>query len=219
MMNANSVKKVASFIWPVVTKVDSTRNGTLEICWYNGKKMLNSKNANYSYGKLEKALIFGLSQLRIDREAPILILGLGGGSIIRPLRSKFACTGMITAVEWDEVVLSLAQNEFGINSSLRVKKVCADAYLYVKDCKNKYGLVIVDLFIDTEVPEVFYSMEFWESIIPLVSGGGSILFNAGIDKRGDERIRKVKSFLKKVAAVRVLENVERNNTLLLAECD
>lgn len=216
-MNINRLKKAFSFIWPVTTKVLSPRNGVLEISWYNGKKMLNSKNANYSYGSLEKALVFGLSKMKIKTEEPILLLGMGGGSVIPVLRNKFRCRAKITAVEWDETIIELAHDEFGIDDSLNVEVIHADASEYVKENTQRFGLIIVDLFSDKEVPEVFYSPSFWDNLIPMVKNGGSILFNAGINKRGDERISKVVYQLQKQANVQVLERVERTNTLVIAE--
>lgn len=216
-MNINRLKKAFSFIWPVTTKVLSPRNGVLEISWYNGKKMLNSKNANYSYGSLEKALVFGLSKMKIKTEEPILLLGMGGGSVIPVLRNKFRCSAKITAVEWDETVIKLSHDEFGIDDSLNVEVIHADASEYVKENTQSFGLIIVDLFSDKEVPEVFYGTSFWDNAIPMVKNGGSILFNAGINKRGDERISKVVYQFQKQANVQVLERVERTNTLVIAE--
>lgn len=216
-MGINTVKRVLSFIWPIISKVESQHNGTLEVAWYNGKKMLNSKNANYSYGKLQKALIYGLSKLEINTEAPILILGLGGGSIIRPLRNKFECTGKITAVEWDEMVADLARTEFGINSSFGVDVILADAFNYTEHCTEKYGLIIIDLFLDDTVPEVFYGAQFWENVMSLVQRGGSILFNAGIHGDGGQQILEVERMLLIHAEVKIFNKVQGFNTLMLAQ--
>ncbi|AEV33503.1 spermidine synthase [Owenweeksia hongkongensis DSM 17368] len=215
-MPSKSIKKVLSFLWPIISKVESQYNGTLEISWYNGRKMLNSKNANYSYGKLQKVLVFGLSKMTFSKQAPVLILGLGGGSIIRPLRNRFGCTGKITAVECDEVVFKLSETEFDISKSGNVNKVLADAFTYVENCNETYGLIIVDLFVDNIVPVAFYSIPFWENLLAITQQGGSILFNAGLYIRGDSSILKVASFLNEKAKVIILENVEDANTLVLA---
>ena len=45
------MKKILSYLWPQTTKFPSDHNGNLEVTLYNGKKMLDSKNANYSFGK------------------------------------------------------------------------------------------------------------------------------------------------------------------------
>lgn len=190
----------------------------MEICWYNGRRILNSENANYSYGSLEKALILGLSNLHLKVESPILILGFGGGSVVRPLRNIFACKGKITAVDWDEVVLSLARDEFGVVEGENLEIVQEDARYFVKTCSAKFGLIIVDLFLDREVPETFYRKPFWEDLIQLAEPGARILFNAGIDKGGSGQISDVEAFLSQIANVSIMNNVERHNTLLLAEC-
>jgi tRNA A58 N-methylase Trm61 len=77
----------------------------------NGKKVLDSQNPNYPYGSLQKLLSYGLSQLDISVNSEILLLGLGGGSIIQTLRNTFDHHGKITAVEIDEVVIEIAKND------------------------------------------------------------------------------------------------------------
>ena len=39
-----------------VRKYESVYNGTLEINWLNGRKVLDTRNTNYSYGNLGKVL-------------------------------------------------------------------------------------------------------------------------------------------------------------------
>ncbi len=70
-------------------KVTSKYSDTLEITWYNGKKHLNTKNANYSYGSLQAILKFGLEKIELKHMNSILLLGLGGGSVIETLRQDF----------------------------------------------------------------------------------------------------------------------------------
>ena len=43
-------------MWPITQKVASDINGDIEITWYQGKKLLDTKNANFSYGSLDLIL-------------------------------------------------------------------------------------------------------------------------------------------------------------------
>lgn len=189
------MKKILSYAWPVTKQISSKINGTLEITWFNGKKLLDSKNANYSYGPLQKVLTYGLSKINILPDTNILLLGLGGGSIIQPLRKQFNSNGKITAVEIDPVVIDIAQSEFNVSSSNNLEIVCANALSFVKKCENKYGLIIVDIFVDTEVPKDFYLFNFWNALVKILKPNGTILFNAGINLKNDSNIHVIKQYL------------------------
>ena len=106
--------RLLSFFYPITRKVKSDYNGTIEITWYNGKKQLNTKNANYSYGSLQKILKTGLQKIELNHCKNILLLGLGGGSVIKTLRDDFDYQHYITAIDIDPVIINIAQEEFNI---------------------------------------------------------------------------------------------------------
>ncbi|WP_159020068.1 spermidine synthase [Algibacter sp. L3A6] len=164
------MKKILSYIWPVTAKtIDSDTNGKLEITYYNGKKMLNTKDANYSYGSLQKILEYALSKIEFDNVKHVLILGLGGGSVISSLRKKFDFNGDIQAVDIDEKIIAIAKNDFDICTSHNLTISKYDAYKFVKKNNKKHDLIIIDLFINNEVPDQFYSVIFCENISKLVN--------------------------------------------------
>ena len=83
------MKKFLSYIWPITHRFSSEINGPLEVTYINGKKVLDTKNANYSYGSLQKILKFGLTKIDLKSVENILILGMGAGSVIQSLRETF----------------------------------------------------------------------------------------------------------------------------------
>ena len=101
------MKRLLSYIWPITKYVESAINGRLEITWYNGKKVLDVKNANYSYGTLQKILHFGLEKIDLLSVSNVLVLGMGGGSIIETLRKELNFLGEIIAVEIDPKVVEI----------------------------------------------------------------------------------------------------------------
>ena len=211
------MKKIISYIWPITKKVASEINGPLEINWLNGRKVLDSRNTNYSYGTLQKVLTYGLSKITIDPDTEILLLGLGGGSILKPVRETFKCRGKITAVEIDPVVIGLAKEGFDISAIPSLEIVHADALMYVNQCNKQFGLVIIDLFIDDQVPLVFYSTVFWEQVIRITGTNGVIVFNAGIDRRDEDKTGAVVDFLKPYMEVKKYEKVCGINTLIVGK--
>jgi spermidine synthase len=171
------VKKLASYIFPFSKKIFSEINGLLEVNWVNGKKVLDSPNANYSFGNLQKVLHFGLSKVFNKSIHNILVLGMGGGSVIHSLRNDFNYSSKITAVEIDPVVYQLAQTEFGIVASLDLILVLQDAKDYMQNNKEKFDLLMIDIFIDTEVPTPFMEKEFWTNIHKAMNPNAKVIFN------------------------------------------
>ncbi|WP_109438558.1 MULTISPECIES: fused MFS/spermidine synthase [Aquimarina] len=211
------MKKLLSYLLPFTKEIPSKINGTLEITLMNGKKVLDSQNANYSYGTLQKLLTYGLSQIDIPEDSQILLLGLGGGSIIHPLQEKFNHKGKITAVEIDEVIIKIAKNEFDITGSSTLEIICDDALHYVNQCTKQFEIIIIDIFIDNQVPEPFYEEEFWKKIIDLIPPKGKVVFNAGINLKENTKIKQLKSKFKSQIEFIQYNNVQGTNTLLIGE--
>ena len=210
--------RLLSFIYPITKKVKSEFNETLEITWYNGKKHLNTKNANYSYGALQKILQIGLKKFDISRSKDILVLGFGGGSVIKTLRKKFKYKHSITAVDIDPVIIQLANKEFKLSQTENLNIVCADANEFMLKNKITFDLIIVDLFIDTKIPSPFFEISFWENVVKACTNDGGILFNASLENTNENDIINIASFLyKNDFQVEKLERVNKTNTLLIAK--
>ena len=210
------MKKLLSYIYPVTKKVVSEYNDILEITWYNGEKHLNSKNANYSYGSLQKILKIGLDKIDLTNTKEVLILGLGGGSVIETLRKDFNYKKNITALEIDSVIIQIAEEEFNIRKSENLKIICVDALTYMQQNKKQYDLIILDLYIDIHVPSSFLEIPFWQTI--LKASKQSILFNASLEAETNDKISTIISLSKEHNYhVEKLEKVNRTNTLVIAK--
>lgn len=156
-------------------------NEKLKVVWADGKKLLNTKNTNYSYGGLQEVLERGLRIIPIQRVESTLVLGMGGGSVVDSLRNKLEYDGPIIGIEIDLVVIDIAKKEYNIHNDPKVQIVQADANEYVAETRDKFDLIVVDIFIDDIVPEEFYLPTFWNNIESITSDNGFVLFNAGID--------------------------------------
>jgi spermidine synthase len=209
------ILKLISFFVPVTRKVRSQHSGDLELTLFEGKKLLDTANANYSYGSLQRVLEFGLRKVDLSDVKNILVLGLGGGSVIKSLREVFNYRLGIVAVEIDPSMIEIADKEFGITAGYQTEIVCSDAYEYVVKNSSKFDLIIIDLFIDIKVPEKFVSMEFWNSVKTKVRYNGSIIFNS-IDVN-NKTFEQIKSQLRWEFVIREYENVEKTNHLLIAK--
>jgi spermidine synthase len=208
-------KKLLSYLYPITQKVETNNNGIVEITYDQGKKVLDSANANYSYGSLQKILKFGLQQIDLDHTRHILLLGLGGGSVIKTLRSEFKYNHKITAVEIDDIIIQIAFKEFNIKPNENLELLNDNALFYVRKAKQKYDLIIIDLFIDNAVPKDFYEPDFWNNIYHITSKGGSILFNASTIEHVQHEIEKLLPTLNSLYFLQQMNKVEGSNTLIL----
>lgn len=210
--------KLLSYLYPITKKIQSEFSGTLEITWYNGKKHLNTKNANYSYGSLQRILKFGLEHIDLNKVNSVLLLGLGGGSVVETLRKDFSYSKQITAVDIDPTVIEIAKNEFGLKEDENLKIVCEDALVFMQLNSTQFDLIIIDLFIDIAVPKAFLEIPFWMDILKALSTNGAILFNASLDKTKSSALNEVIEFLKShMYQTEVFEKVNNTNTLILSK--
>ncbi|AUC77238.1 spermidine synthase [Olleya sp. Bg11-27] len=213
------MKKLLSFIWPQTTKIGTDFNGVLEVTWINGRKVLDSKNANYSYGTLQRILETGLSKIDIKNSQSILLLGLGGGSIVHSLKNKFDYKGTLDVLEIDEKVISIAKNEFNLSSFDNINIFNCDALDFVNMCTSHYDVIIVDLFIDQEVPSQFLTEAFSNHLAQITNPKGTILYNLGINLDKQDKQYQVITYFKNhsLFTCTVLEHVTGTNTLMIAK--
>lgn len=171
------IKKILSYFYPLTTIVDSDYSGKVEITWYNGKKMLDTENANYSYGSLQEVLEYGIAQVDLTTVHSILILGMGAGSVIKSLKEKFNYQKQITAVEWDKSIIEIAASEFGIKANHQLEIICQDAIDFVQNNHTQFDLIIVDIFIDNQIPLQIKSSGFLSKLQKRINLEGYLLFN------------------------------------------
>ncbi len=211
------LKKLWSYVWPQTTKIVSDHNGVLEVTYYQGKKMLDSKNANYSYGSLQKILEFGLDKIDISKLNSVLLLGLGAGSAVHSLRHKYQYPQKITAVEFDKKVIDIAKHRFDVQESHHLQIIHQDAFTFIQEHKQQYDLVMVDVFIDQKVPKPFYSQVFCEYLYNTISPKGNLIFNLGMEQYDEVLQKKVAQyFLSKPCKVHLHQRVLKTNNILIA---
>lgn len=212
------LQKILSYLYPFVTSKISLHNGTLRVVLVDGKKLLNTDHANYSFGSLHRIMRFALKKVLLEADEDILLLGLGGGSVIDIVRNDLHLKNRLVAVDFDPVIIDIARKEFGLDSYKNIEIVCADAYRYVQEEQGQYGLIIIDLFIDNKVPEKFYSDVFWEHISRILSQSGQIIFNTMIKTTSRELFDTlVEKMEDQGFSVCVHDKVDKTNAMILAK--
>lgn len=171
------IKIPLSYFFAIVSTIRSVYNGDLRIVLFRGKKKLNTRDANYSYGSLHRIMRFALREADFRGSEDILLLGLGAGSVIELIRNEFHLPNLLRAVDIDPVIIEIARKEFALDSYVNTEILCQDAYTYVANTEDAYGLIIIDLFINNQVPLVFFDAIFWENILRISSSEKQIIFN------------------------------------------
>ncbi len=213
-------KKILSYFWTITKRLPSDYSGELEVSLYRGKKVLDTKNANYSYGTLQKIMEKGIDQIDLSKVETILILGMGAGSVIESLRQKYQYNKQIDAIEIDAKIIEIAKNDFGITTTENTNIINDDALTFLEKTSRKYNLIIVDIFIDTKVPKQFYEIEFAHQLTLHLLNKGAAVFNLGMDLQKDNEAFNILSYFEKIGfEVSILEKVERFNTILIAKAN
>ena len=172
------LRRYLSYLLPLTRTIHSPINGPLEVTWHRGRKVLDTRHANYSYGSLQQVLRYGLLFVAPQQAEHILVLGLGGGSVVQTLRQERRVAAPITALELDPAVIAIADTEFGIRPDANLSIVCADAFEWLRTAPSAaYGLLIIDLFIDLALPAGLQQAGFWQDVWRVLPPGGQVLFN------------------------------------------
>ncbi|MCZ8196708.1 MAG: fused MFS/spermidine synthase [Flavobacterium sp.] len=212
------LSRFLSYFIPInVIKKNSTISKTLEVTWNNGELVLDSKNTNYSYGSLQRILRKGLKYIgfeRIKKFENILILGVAGGSVIKTIVDEIKFKGKITGIEIDAQVVEIANKYFKLNEIKNLELVVDDAFEFVLKTKEKYDLIVIDIFQDTKMPNFLFEDFFINHVNSLLKVNGFILFNTMVINEKD-RIRNV-DYKKKFGgkySLRMYPKVEIHNEL------
>lgn len=152
----------------------------LKVSYYKGRYLLEAPDAIYSFEDLYINFRDAFRQMPLEKMQlqRVLLLGLGMGSIPLLLEKYFHQKAHYTAVEIDEVVLDFA-NRYGPLSELAspIDLYCADAAAFVEQCEQKFDLIIVDIFINDQVPKVFEQAGFLKQAKRLLQPNGLLLYN------------------------------------------
>ena len=217
------IKKFFSYIIPIkIFEAKSSLSKSIEVTWANGELVLDSENTNYSYGSLQRILRLGLKNIGFDKIVPmdhILVLGVAGGSVIKTLVEEIKYKGKITGVEIDPEIINIANTYFKLNKVENLEIIIDDAFEFVLKTKDKYDLIIVDIFQDTTMPNFLFENFFTNRICLLLKNKGFILFNTMILNESENIRNKkyVSEFYKNNFKIKTIPRLEQHNELIVIE--
>lgn len=213
----NLLLRLFSWFWPVRIARYDGQNGDLDVCFQYGRKVLNTANANQSFGSLHTVWQRCFSAVGLKKRQPgsVLLLGLGAGSVVQILRKELRCIAPITAVEADPMMERIAREHFRLNHAQDVTVIIADAFTVLANLPGPFDLVVVDVFNDHLIPVHLSDPEHLASLISLTGLGGNLLINTMAVDEASTRLSDAVQFalLRTGAKVEVLRPLPENRVM------
>ncbi|HSG68115.1 MAG TPA: hypothetical protein VK994_05365 [Bacteroidales bacterium] len=186
----------------------------LEVVRLGDSIHLNASHTNYSYGGLHRVFQKAFREVSLQNRklTDVLILGFGAGSVASIISDELQMLCNFTAVEIDPEVIRLGKEYFNTGRFETLIMVEADASDFIENDSGLYDLIVVDVYIDFEVPASCESMSFVQGLYERLLPGGMVIFNklvynheAGIE--ATELERKFNSLQGRTSVVKVRESV------------
>ena len=135
-------------------------------------------------------------------ESPkILIIGLGGGTIPYQIESLYS-NARIDVIEIDEAIASMYK--IFIGKSLKSNIILGDGIEYMESHSNTYDIVILDAYVDDNMPEEFFSDKMISSASSSLKEKGVLAINYTLTSLGIANSKKLTKSLARMFEVYTL---------------
>jgi spermidine synthase len=170
-----------------------------------GKKKLLVNGIQQSGPAVEGFWNFAFTHVPLPQKIlSVLILGVGGGTVFSKIHARYPKASII-GVDIDSTIIDIATKHFGVSDIATL--IVKDAKEYIRTCKKKYDLVIIDLYIGRDIPEFESSNEFVHEV---QKNGNTVLINYLHDGEYGERSEKLIQLLKEEYANVVIADLPYN---------
>lgn len=134
------------WIYPqIIESIESPVNGKIKVKKFAGKFQVWVGGFQQSGPLIEELWRKYLKNISFVTYCEILILGLGCGSAIKPLLEKYPKSD-ITGIEIDKEIIKIGKKYFDLEKTKNLKIINVDAVRFCKNTKNKYDLVLIDMY-------------------------------------------------------------------------
>ena len=153
--------------------------------------------------------------LLFAKSAPrTLMVGLGGGSLVRTLLPRDP--GMhLDVVELNPMVVDVAQKFFAIQPSDRLAIHVGDGREYVQKATSKWDLILLDAYGDDYIPFPLTTVEFVRSVADKLDPNGAVVSNVWY--RNDKIFRAmIRTFHEVFPNIYVFKGIKSVNGIVVA---
>lgn len=185
--------------------------------WSGSHKQTEIDAGNPLCTRLEYSRNFFLSLAFHPAPGSILVLGLGGGAIPSLLHSILE-KSIIDVVEIDPEMPAIAKKYFYFSISGRLRLFIDDAFFFVRDTKKNYDIVLMDAYIENQIPETVDSMEFFAETARVLAPNGIFVANlmTANKEHFENIIERMSSIFKDIW---LLPGMTSTNSLVFAASD
>jgi len=172
-------KSLKYFLSYYTIRQDQSRyNGIIKVVMVFNMPRLIINGLVQSGGLVRDIWNKAIKRLKKDKKKvnKALILGFGGGDCAFRIDEYFP-KAQITGVEIDSIMIDIANAYFNLHKLKQLKIEIGDAYKYVARSKEKYDLIIVDIFIGEKTPKKFKSLKFINKLKGLLNKNGVVIYN------------------------------------------
>ena len=149
------------------------------------------------------------SYLFRPQQEKVLIVGLGGGSMIHFLR-HYEPLLQIDAVEIDPAVVNIAKNYFGVRPDDKVKILTTDGIKYLETTDAQYDVIYMDAFLkpsagtdSTGAPLRLRTLNFYGEVQKRLTPGGVVVINLNPHPRIEEDLQLIRKAFRHVYVFRL----------------
>lgn len=180
-------KRWLSFLFPVrIWQGKGNYSPVLDLYLFRNRWQLASATVLYSDGRKYRPLVkaFRFLSPRLGDWKNVLILGAGLGSAAQILRHMRA-DAHITLVDIDEVIVKLGNELLADDLAATVDYLCSDARAFIEKTSSRYDAIVIDIFLDREVPGFVCDMAFLADCRSRLAPGGTIIINYIINRKDE----------------------------------
>jgi len=178
-----------SFFPKTVYQTQSKISGEIVVKEHLGQYSLQVQNLTQSGGIIKSLWQKPLKKVKSAEK--VLLLGLGGGTVIQLIKKRFP-KAKITTLEIDREIIKMGKKYFGLDKIKNLKIINEDAIKWVNKYQgDKFDLILVDLYIGGEFLPKAMENEFLQKLKRLLIQEGIIIFNWLKNKEEKEMVEKI----------------------------
>jgi len=215
---------MAFSIFPkTIYKTQSKISGEIIVRDWLGERSLIVQGVIQSGGVVRAFWKTALKKLKAEKDQlkSCLVLGLGGGSVFRlvagwpsfwgfflPQKSKgFWPQAKIVSLEIDVEIIKAARRFFGLDNFKNLKIINSDAFGWLGSHRQKFDLILVDLYLGRKFPKEAEKNRFFENLKKNLAKNGIIVFNRLKKDQTEDFEKKLEKHFSKIEIIKTPANL------------
>lgn len=162
----------------VIDEAETAHNGKIKVVkTFEGTRIIvgGLSQSGWLVKKVWQAALKKVKKVRPAVES-VLILGLGGGSVAELVQEYWPESKKV-GLDIDAQMIEFGKDYLKLKSVTNLKTVVADAQSWIEKSKEKFDLVLVDMYKGANIPQSFTTEKFFRSIKNLLNPEGLAAFN------------------------------------------